>query len=574
MKIIQYNLPLPLEDPVLAAPSRCANAFRQIALGLLNDSLSDNPDIDGHYALLKDLFGLDRLQADLLSLFLARRIGIKGTAQAFGFLTDIPDSRIVTAWNSLMGKGLVRVEQDPATLEFGLAICPAFRIAIQQDSTLEKGQSVLFIEDFMTALKRVLRESQRSHDYDEDDGGPGSNPRIAGGSGKVKPYSPAYHADKCLELYAGSSRASQVKSLTEGLDESARLLLFGMMGWFSENFTKTVDDSSFSGALGQAYKKSLSTLLKKGLAVSVYEWDDKNNTAGCEHYRISPRCAELFKGQEKRFNLGVLSEYGTFTPPEQIEHKDLFFPEEDERGIHRINAAATPADYDRIITRLKERGYRPCLSVLMWGPPGTGKTELARQVARESGRGILIVDVPKLFGIFIGEGSIRLRSLFQTYRYVCAVSSVSPILFLDEADGILGQRITEIRRAADKDSNSCQSVILEELNSLPGLLFATTNLIGNLDQAMLRRFLIREEFHLPDAPTRALLWFSRFPGLTEQQAMDLAENYPLSGGIIDNIASMAVMDEILENRTITAEDLHSYCREQGLGMPRRNRIGF
>ena len=551
-------------------------AFRDISFSILHNGLS--LDIGRHYDHLRNLFGLDRQESDILSLLLTHHIGFAHGEQSYRFLPSFSETEVSAVWDRLINKGFIAKMAIPNTYDESLIPRPAFRLAIQEDISLAEAGAVIARVVFTKAIKRILHEEPPKESPQDALNVTaylmGCDEEESEYLASVKHLSPMEMIDACLSEYPDTPLVSSVKGLIKDLDKSERLLLFGMMGWFSENFTKTVDDNSFSGALGQAYKKSLPTLLKKGLAVCVYEWDDKNNTAGCEHYRISPRCAEVFKGQEKRFNLGVLSEFGTFTTPEQIEHKDLFFPEEDERGIHRIMAAAAPAEYDRIISGLKERGYRPCLSVLMWGPPGTGKTELARQVARESGRSILVVDVPKLFGIYIGEGAIRLRNLFQTYRYVCAVSSVSPILFMDEADGILGQRITEIRRASDKDSNSCQSVILEELNSLPGLFFATTNLIGNLDQAMRRRFLISEEFHLPDAPTRALLWFTRFPGLTEEQAMDLAESYPLSGGIIDNIASMAVMDEILENRTITAEDLHSYCREQGLGMPKRNRIGF
>ena len=167
------------------------------------------------------------------------------------------------------------------------------------------------------------------------------------------------------------------------------------------------------------------------------------------HPPLLQRGGETACGMEKLFNFGVLAEFGTFTPLQDIRPKELFFSEQDRKAIERLRRAAAPSEYKRIIAALKEAGLRPCLSALLWGAPGTGKTELARQIARESGRSILVVDVPKLFGIYVGEGSIRLRHLFQTYRYVCAVSSVAPILFMDEADGILSQRVSRMVSGVD-----------------------------------------------------------------------------------------------------------------------------
>ena len=145
---------------------------------------------------------------------------------------------------------------------------------------------------------------------------------------------------------------------------------------------------------------------------------------------------------------------------------------------------------------------------------------------------------------------------------------------MDEADGILAKRSEAGTSSTRRSENIIQNIILEETNTLPGIFVATTNLIGSLDDAMLRRFMIRLEFHLPDAATRERLWHARFPSIPEEEIAELAARFVISGGLIDNIASIAIVNGIIRNRTVTAKDLASYCEEQGFGSQERQRIGF
>ena len=580
------------ETPAWKNSSRSAEAFRQIAIVCANHI--NGVDISAHYAFVKKLFGLDRMKAEMLSLLLFRRIGARDATQTVQYINV---SRLIISemWQILEKDGFVTKEFHPETGAVGYEIRNTFRYAINEDISLSDARCVLAEEEFLSSLRKFYHGEPRKATPRRRVAAAGVLWTEATKPQEDNPYQDEevfgdpldedlmdFHScvgnlsimEFWLTEYAGTSIAEAVGKLTDGLDNDAKILLYGMMEWFVENFTTTARRDDFPAKLRDAFDYGLDALIQKGLAVSVYVWNEQEKCADSNHYRISPRCAEVFRGMEKRFNTSVLSEFGTFTPSGDIMPKELFYPEQDMRNIMRLRAAAAPAEYVRIIDALKAAGMRPCLSALLWGAPGTGKTELARQIARDTGRSILVVDVPKIFGIYIGEGSIRLRDLFQTYRYICAVSKVSPILFMDEADGILSQRVSSSRSASDKDANTMQSVILEELNTMPGMFIATTNLIQNLDDAMLRRFMIKAEFHLPDAPTRARLWRSKFPALSQEEATELSERYAVSGGIIDNIVSIAIVDGILDRRTITADDLRLYCEEQGLGKTGSHKIGF
>ena len=290
-------------------------------------------------------------------------------------------------------------------------------------------------------------------------------------------------------------------------------------------------------------------------------------------FRISPRCAEVFLGRETVIDYSQLAETGSFLTQDEIQRKELYFPEEDLEAMGRLRKALRPGHYERIVSSLAAKGLRTSISAILAGPPGTGKTELARQVALETGRSLFIVDAAKLYGALWGDSEKNFRKLFQTYRYVCAVTRNAPILFMDEAEGILAGR-GSVERSIDRSQNIIQNIILEELNTLPGILIATTNLLENLDDAMARRFMLKLQFHLPDQPTRTRLWKDRFPGLSEEEAGTLATSFEISGGLIDNIAMMATVDSVIEDRPVTLGSLVSYCRSQVDAAPARRRIGF
>lgn len=147
-----------------------------------------------------------------------------------------------------------------------------------------------------------------------------------------------------------------------------------------------------------------------------------------------------------------------------------------------------------------------------------------------------------------------------------------PIIFIDEADGLLGRR-GENLRASDKEENSNVNIILEELNTFSGILLASTNHITNVDPAMSRRFLVKAEFPVPDRAVLARIWRLKLPSLTEDEAAILADRFPLSGALVDNVVSMCILEQVVEGRAPTFERIMLHCSEQG-GKERQTRIGF
>ena len=80
------------------------------------------------------------------------------------------------------------------------------------------------------------------------------------------------------------------------------------------------------------------------------------------------------------------------------------------------------------------------------------------------------------------------------------------------------------------------------MESLEGIMIATTNLTSNMDSAFERRFLYKIRFDKPDASVRSLIWQQMIPELTATDATTLAAAYDFSGGQIENVVrkSLAV----------------------------------
>ena len=73
--------------------------------------------------------------------------------------------------------------------------------------------------------------------------------------------------------------------------------------------------------------------------------------------------------------------------------------------------------------------------------------------------------------------------------------------------------------------NSIQNIILQEMETLDGIMIATTNLVQNMDDAFERRFLYKVKFEKPELAQRAKIWQSMLPELSEKTAVKLATAY-------------------------------------------------
>ncbi|MBS0405085.1 MAG: AAA family ATPase [Proteobacteria bacterium] len=164
----------------------------------------------------------------------------------------------------------------------------------------------------------------------------------------------------------------------------------------------------------------------------------------------------------------------TLIPHDQLEHH-MVLPEEVEQRFARIEAEYAARD------RLRTFGLKPRKTVLLYGPPGCGKSLGAKRLAWNTGLPLMKVRFDVLISSFFGESAQNLRSIFSSAREKPCV------LLLDECDFIARSR------TASKDIGEVSRIVnsllqLMEEYDAPGLLVATTNLESALDPALFRRF--------------------------------------------------------------------------------------
>ena len=259
----------------------------------------------------------------------------------------------------------------------------------------------------------------------------------------------------------------------------------------------------------------------------------------------------------------------------KLSQKQLFFPIDIQRQVEELSCFLQPDNYRKIQERMKEKGFRNGFACLFYGSPGTGKTETVYQLARKTGRNIMVVDVPQLKSMWVGQSEKNVKALFDRYREQVKRAKLTPILLFNEADAIIGKRKNGAENAVDKMENSLQNIILQEMEQLDGIMIATTNLQQNMDKAFERRFLYKIKFDKPTEEARAHIWHSMIPDLSEFDIHTLASKYDFSGGQIENIARHYAIDNILHGQK---EDVLSmlirHCDNERLDNNSQRKIGF
>lgn len=257
-----------------------------------------------------------------------------------------------------------------------------------------------------------------------------------------------------------------------------------------------------------------------------------------------------------------------------IKEKRLFFSAKEQEQLKLVGDVLQEQNYQSLVRQLESKGLAKGLAILLYGAPGTGKTESVMQWARQSGRDIIHVDISAAKSMWYGESEKIVKDIFTRYKRMCKRSSVKPILLFNEADAIFSKRRNmDGGRSTDQTENTIQNIILEEMEKLDGILIATTNLADNLDKAFERRFLFKIRFERPTVEIKRNIWMDKLPGLAVDDATCLANNYDFSGGEIDNIVRKATMMEVIDGICPSIDAIHRLCREERITKPYA-KIGF
>ncbi|MEM4662704.1 MAG: CDC48 family AAA ATPase [Candidatus Diapherotrites archaeon] len=198
----------------------------------------------------------------------------------------------------------------------------------------------------------------------------------------------------------------------------------------------------------------------------------------------------------------------------------------------------------------KEMGIKPAKGVMLYGPPGCGKTLLAKAVATESEANFIAIKGPELLSMYVGESERGIRKIFRKARQVAPA-----IVFFDEIDAIAAERNTYL------DSGVGNRVLNQLLTELDGtevlqnvVFICATNRPDLVDKALLRpgRIDCLIEVPVPDLQARIKILEIHTKNVPLAQDVkiselaELTENF--SGADLENLVREATLIAIKENK--------------------------
>jgi transitional endoplasmic reticulum ATPase len=198
----------------------------------------------------------------------------------------------------------------------------------------------------------------------------------------------------------------------------------------------------------------------------------------------------------------------------------------------------------------KKLGIKPPKGILLYGPPGCGKTLLARAVATESEANFISIKGPEIFSKWVGESEKAIREVFRKGR-----TAAPSIIFFDEIDAIIPRR-----GMGYGDSGATERVISQLLTELDGIeslenvvVVSATNRPDILDPAILRPGRIDRFIYVPSPDFKSLVNIYKIH----------TKNMPLSEDV--DITELARM-----SAGFSGADIEALCREAAINALRRS----
>ena len=233
---------------------------------------------------------------------------------------------------------------------------------------------------------------------------------------------------------------------------------------------------------------------------------------------------------------------------------------------HLIEAVEWPMKQPEIFTRLH---IKPPKGILLYGPPGCGKTLLARAVATESDANFISIKGPEVFSKWVGESEKAIREVFRKARMAAPA-----VIFFDEMDSLTPQR-----GQGGSDSGVSERVISQLLTEMDGILslqditvIAATNRPNLIDPAVLRPGRFDRLIYVPEPDDKSRLQILTIytTGMPLNKDVDLKQiamqTKYYSGADLENICREAAMHALradINAAEVTMKDFQDALKEVG-----------
>ena len=239
------------------------------------------------------------------------------------------------------------------------------------------------------------------------------------------------------------------------LDDEDALLFIFMAHLYIENNDDRIgfsdidnlyDDDELPDWINREFRGRSSDLFDRKLIENVNE----DGMARSDVFKLTEEAKDNFLGELNLSTFGKSEK--DLIAPDSFPEKRLIYNDSEKGQVYELSSILGESRFQEIQSRLVENGMRKGFCCLFYGSPGTGKTETVYQIARQTGRKIMRVDVNKIKSCWVGESEKNIKALFDRYRNICKNSKLAPILLFNEADAVLGVRMEGANRAVDKSA--------------------------------------------------------------------------------------------------------------------------
>jgi len=220
--------------------------------------------------------------------------------------------------------------------------------------------------------------------------------------------------------------------------------------------------------------------------------------------------------------------------------------------------------------------------VLLLGPPGCGKTLLAKAVAGEAGVPFLSISGSDFVEMFVGVGASRVRDLFEQAKRTAKHESKGAIIFIDEIDAVGRQRFAGIGGGHDEREQTLNALLVEMdgFNTEEGvILIAATNRPDVLDPALMRpgRFDRQIVIHRPDIIGREAILRVHTKNVKMAKDVDLKsiarQTSGFSGADLANLANEGALLAARKNKkSVETEDMEAAIERVIAGPEKKTRV--
>lgn len=232
--------------------------------------------------------------------------------------------------------------------------------------------------------------------------------------------------------------------------------------------------------------------------------------------------------------------------------------------------------------RFQRLGGKIPKGILLVGPPGTGKTMLAKAVSGEAGVPFFSLSGSDFVEMFVGVGASRVRDLFEQAKRSAHIGGKGAIIFIDEIDAVGRQRFAGIGGGHDEREQTLNQLLseMDGFDTQEGVIIvAATNRPDVLDPALLRpgRFDRHIVVDMPDIKGRGAILKVHVKNIKLDEKVDLApiarQTPGFSGADIANLANEAALLAARQNKEkVGMHELEAAIERVVAGPERKSRI--